>query len=150
MHATLGEYPPLGITGSPRTQGKQRCAGFVLVPFFLAVQAPPLQENSSAMRVTPQVVTPSNRAHPPAIPRTRKESLSACWPMVNIGLGPQSARMDKAHYGEPKGKDESALQGGVADFGLWFRSTATRRAGPSDGRAWMFTGILIQLVRRGM
>ena len=50
---------------------------------FLAVQALPLQDTFSAMRVTPQVVTQSNR-FPLSALRTRKTQLG---PMVNIGLG---------------------------------------------------------------
>ena len=66
----------------PRTPGKQGTPGLYLY-LFLAVQALPLQDTFSAMRVTPQVVTQSNR-FPLSALRTRKNQLG---PMVNIGLG---------------------------------------------------------------
>jgi hypothetical protein len=76
-------------SGPPTQSRLTLYCGLVLVPFSLAVQALPLQDTSSAMRVTPQMVTPSNR-HPGRPPRTRKTGR----PMVNIGLGPRSAKID--------------------------------------------------------
>lgn len=79
----------VGIRSTSRIRGPPLEANKVrrlcTCTFFLAVQALPLQDNFSAMRVTPQVVTPSNRRPPVLLSAQRKNHPSAC---------PQSARMD--------------------------------------------------------